>query len=60
MSDLQRRIWAVLSSGEMSGEDVARCFTDYFGNYLLDEGFAQHLVSEGFCNSADVGLDEDE
>ena len=43
----------------MSGEDVARCLTDYHGNQLLDEGFAQHLVEEGFCDPADVGLEDE-
>lgn len=59
MSELQRMIWAVLSSGKMSGEEVAHCLTDYHGNQLLDEGFAQHLVDEGFCDPADVGLEDE-
>ena len=42
----------------MSGEDVARAFTNYHGNQLLDEGFAEFLVDEGYCDPEAVGLEE--
>ena len=58
MNALQTNIWDVLTS--MSGEDVARALTDYHGNQLLDEGFAEFLVDDGYCDAADLGLDEDE
>lgn len=57
MSDLQRKVWAVLA--KMSGEAVANVLTDYHGLQLIDEGFARHLVEEGVCDPADVGLDEE-
>lgn len=57
MSELQRKVWAVLS--RMSGEAVANVLTDYHGLQLIDEGFARHLVEEGVCGYGDVGLDEE-
>lgn len=59
MDTLQRNIWDLLTS--MTGEDVARAFTNYRGNQILDEGFAEFLVDEGYCTAYDLGLeDEDE
>lgn len=60
MNEQQRLIWEVLTSGKMSGEDVANAFTDYHGMQLLDEGFAEHLVGEGFCTESEVGLEQDD
>lgn len=57
MSELQRKVWAVLS--RMSGEAVANVLTDYHGLQLIDEGFARHLVEEGVCGYDDVGLDDE-
>lgn len=61
MNRIQHHIWDKLC--EMSGEDVARAFTDYHGNQLMDEGFYRHLVNEGMIED-DLGLyesdDEDE
>lgn len=45
MSELQKEIWNALC--ELSGEDVARLFTDYLGNQVLDEDFKEYLQDEG-------------
>ncbi len=45
MSELQIEIWNILT--ELDGETVARLFTDYFGNQLLDEDFLQFIKDEG-------------
>lgn len=49
MTDIQEKMWDVLV--EMSGEDVARVFTNFFGNQLLSEDFHQFLVDEGYMES---------
>ena len=54
MNEMQRKVWAVLAN--MSGEAVANAITDYHGLQLVDEGFARHLVEEGICGYADVGI----
>lgn len=54
MNEMQRKVLAVLAN--MSGEAVANTFTDYHGLQLIDEGFARHLVEEGICGYADVGI----
>jgi hypothetical protein len=51
MTDIQEKMWDVLV--EMSGEDVARAFTNFFGNQLLNEDFHQFLVDEGYMESED-------
>lgn len=51
MTDIQEKMWDVLC--EMSGEDVARAFTNYYGNQLLSDDFHQFLVSEGYMESED-------
>lgn len=49
MTDTQEKIWDVLC--EMSGKDVARVFTDYYGNQLLSDDFHKFLVDEGYMAS---------
>ena len=49
MTDTQEKIWGVLC--EMSGEDVARVFTNYYGNQLLSDDFHKFLVDEGYMAS---------
>lgn len=49
MTDMQEMMWDVLC--EMSGEDVARVFTNYYGNQLLIEDFHQFLVDEGYIEN---------
>ena len=51
MTDMQEMMWDVLC--EMSGEDVARVFTNYYGNQLLSADFHQFLVDEGYIESED-------
>lgn len=51
MTDMQEMMWDVLV--EMSGEDVARAFANFFGNQLLNEDFHQFLVDEGYMESED-------
>lgn len=45
MTNEQTKIWNALC--ELDGETVARLFTDYHGNQLLDEGFHEFLIDEG-------------
>ena len=53
MTELQTKIWDALC--ELSGEEVARLFTNYYGNQLLSEDFKEFLQDEGYMES-----DEDE
>lgn len=46
MSQTQSEMWDTLC--EMSGEDVARAFTNYYGNQLLSEDFRQFMIDEGY------------
>ena len=41
MTELQKQIWNALC--ELSGEEVAGLFTDYYGNQLLDKDFKEFL-----------------
>ena len=45
MTKLQIKIWEILC--ELSGEEVARLFTNYYGNQLLSEDFKDFLEDEG-------------
>ena len=56
MNELQQKMWDILCG--MSGEDVARAFTNWHGNQLLSEGFAEFLVDEGYCDADDLGLED--
>lgn len=51
MTNMQEKMWDTLA--EMSGEDVARAFTNFFGNQLLSEEFHQFLLDEGYMESED-------
>ena len=44
MDKLQLKIWNALC--KLNGEEVARLFTDYYGNQLLDEDFKEFLEDE--------------
>lgn len=55
MNDMQMEMWDALC--ELSGEEAARMFTDYYGNQLLDDGFRAYLGEEGVMPEID---DEDE
>ena len=45
MTELQKKIWYRLC--ELDGEEVARLFTNYYGNQLLSEDFKEWLEEEG-------------
>lgn len=45
MDKLQCKMWDALCT--LSGEEVARLFTNYYGNRLLDEDFAEFMEEEG-------------
>lgn len=53
MNDIREKMWGLFR--ELDGETVARLFTDYHGEQLLDDGFQEHLQEEGYLE-----LDEDE
>ena len=48
MDRTQRYIWDILCS--LTGEEVARLFINYHGNQILDVGFYEHLVDEGYID----------
>lgn len=45
MDELQSRMWDFLVD-MVDAEEVARAFTNYHGNQLLNEGFAEFLADE--------------
>jgi len=45
MNYTQKRIWEALC--ELDGETVARLFTDWLGNQVMDEDFYEFLENEG-------------
>ena len=45
MTKLQKKIWYRLC--ELDGEEVARLFTNFYGNQLLSEEFKEFLEEEG-------------
>lgn len=45
MTREQEIMWDALC--ELSGEDVARLFTNYYGNQLLDSDFQEFMEEEG-------------
>jgi hypothetical protein len=49
MTDIQEKMWDALVG--MSGEDVARAFTNFFGNQLLSNDFHKFLIDEGYMAS---------
>jgi hypothetical protein len=44
MTELQKKIWYRLC--ELDGEEVARLFTNFYGNQLLSEEFKEFLEDE--------------
>ena len=44
MTELQKKIWYRLC--ELDGEEVARLFTNFYGNQLLSEDFKEFLEDE--------------
>jgi hypothetical protein len=51
MTSRQEKVWESLVG--LDGETVLRLFVDYHGMGLMDDGFLEHVASEGF-------VDEDE
>ena len=49
MTDTQEEMWNALC--EMSGEDVARVFINYYGNQLLSDDFHKFFIDEGHMAS---------
>lgn len=45
MTELQKKIWYKLC--ELDGEEVARLFTNFYGNQLLSEEFKEWLEEGG-------------
>lgn len=45
---------------ELTGEQVYDLFTGWHGLQLLDDGFMQHLIDEGYMEEEDEDEDEDE
>lgn len=58
IDEIQEAVKKVLYG--MTAEQVAGAFLNYHGWQLIDEGFAKHLVDEGYCDEADVGIEENE
>ena len=58
MNDTQMEMWDALC--ELSGEEVARLFTDYHGNQLLDDGFRTFLGEEGVMPEVEEDDEDDE
>lgn len=46
MTEVQNEIWDLLC--ELSGEEVANLFTNFYGNCLLDDRFREYLADEGY------------
>ena len=58
MNDMQMEMWDALC--ELPGEEVARLFTDYHGNQLLDDGFRAFLGEEGVMPEVEDDDEDDE
>ena len=58
MNDTQLEMWDALC--ELSGEEVARLFTDYHGTCLLSDGFRAFLGDEGVMPEIDDDDDDDD
>ena len=58
MSDLQLEIWNELC--KLSGEEVARLFTDWLGDQILDKDFRVYLGTEGYMSEYEEDEPEEE
>ena len=58
MDSTQGYILDILFS--LSGEEVARLFTGYHGLQLINVGFYNYLVEEGYIDEKEEYNDEDE
>lgn len=57
MDERQQKMWGVLTG--LDGETAARLLLDCHGLQLLDDGFFEHLVDEGYIEEPDVEEEED-
>lgn len=57
MNEKQEMMWDILV--ELDGETVAQLLTDWHGLQLLDDGFYEHLIEEGYIDEPEED-DEDE
>ena len=58
MDNKQSEMWDLLCT--LSGEDVARLFTDCYGLQLLGDEFYEHLVDEGYIYPEEEEEEEEE
>lgn len=58
MNDTQMEMWDALC--ELSGEEVARLFTDYHGTCLLSEEFRTFLGEEGVMPEVEEDEEDDD
>lgn len=58
MSDLQVKIWDTLCC--FDGEEVARIFTEYYGNQLLSRDLWQFMKDEGYVYEDDEDTENEE
>jgi len=58
MDNTQRYIWDILCS--LSGEEVAKLFTGYHGLQLINVGFYNYLVEEGYIEEQDEDESDNE
>jgi hypothetical protein len=58
MKEQQDKVWDVLVS--LDSVSLLEVLTNYHGMQLLDEGFAEHLIDEGFLEPDEEEPDEEE
>lgn len=57
MTEKQTRAWNVLCT--LSGEDVARAVTNFFGNgQILTDEFMQYIEDEGYCEEGTITMED--
>lgn len=49
------KIWDALCN--LDGEEVARIFTNFYGNQLLTRELAEFMIDEGYAEAWELGLD---
>ena len=58
MNEKQEMMWDILV--ELDGETVAQLLTDWHGLQLLDNGFYEHLIEEGYIDEEPEEDEDDE
>jgi hypothetical protein len=53
MAKFHDEVWDALVS--LDSETLLRVITDYHGMQIFDDGFAEHLVDEGFMEPEVIG-----